>query len=158
MGKTSLGDVTVNLSALKNYKLKKLQAAVMQLLHHLSSLIKIRHLSLSQSWFVPAVQWFKIEIWRKECWNCNWRFIIWNRTKNNSESWMDKNGQKNWLFIRSRIDFYNWDEFYFRWLKNGVIKIGISALIALMFNHLNWNPSEFLKRWRLLAVNRLKIV
>ena len=105
MGKTSLGDVTVNLSALKNYKLKKLQAAVMQLLHHLSSFITIHHLYLSQSWVVPAVQGFEIQIWRKEFWNCNWRFIIWNRTENNSKSWMDKNGQRNRLFIRSRIDF-----------------------------------------------------
>ena len=34
------------------------------------------------------------------------------------------------------------DEFYFRWLENSVIEIGKSALIPLIFHHLNWNPSK----------------
>ena len=37
------------------------------------------------------------------------------------------------------------DEFYFRWLENGLIQIGNSGYIPLISNHLNWKLSQFLK-------------
>ena len=36
------------------------------------------------------------------------------------------------------------DEFYFRRLENSIIKIGKSASIPLIFNHLKWTPSYYL--------------
>ena len=35
------------------------------------------------------------------------------------------------------------DEFHFRWLENSVIEIGKAVSNPMIFNHLNWNRSQF---------------
>ena len=40
------------------------------------------------------------------------------------------------------LPIYYLDEFQFRWFEISTIQIGKTALFPLIFNHLNWNPSE----------------
>ena len=50
----------------------------------------------------------------------------------------------SWSMVSPMI-FIIWvilGEFYFRWLKNNAIKIGIAASDPLIFNHLKWNSSK----------------
>ena len=46
------------------------------------------------------------------------------------------------LKIQSLLKFCG-KEFYFRWLENSVIEIEKAAYNPLIFNHLNWNLSEW---------------